>query len=79
MTELVVDTVETTKLVDQPTLAPSRKVTAGIIGSALTVVLMWILGYFGVATFPAGVESAITALITVGVAYVTRDRLLIQL
>jgi hypothetical protein len=60
-------------LVDQASNAPTRKVAFAGIAGALTFVILWGLGQFGV-TFPAGMESAMTVIVSSVIAYFTRDK-----
>lgn len=53
-------------------LAPTRKVTAGVFGGAITTVIVWALGLGGVAV-PGSVAGAITTIVGVAVAYLVRD------
>lgn len=60
------------KLVNQDTPAPTRKVAVGGIAGSLTVVLVYIIGLFGIE-LPAEVVAALTALIQFGAAYFVRE------
>jgi hypothetical protein len=53
-------------------MKPTRKVQNGGIAGAAVVILVWIVGMFGLAV-PAEVASAFTVLAATGVAYLTRD------
>lgn len=52
-------------------LTPQPKVVAGTTAGAATIVLVWIVGMFGVDV-PALVASAVTVLLTAGAAYLKR-------
>lgn len=49
-------------------MTPNVKVTAGALAGALSVILVWLVGFAGV-TVPPAVASAITVLLTFGVSY----------
>lgn len=59
--------------VNQPTLAPTTKVTAGAIAGAITVVLVWLVGMAGLEV-PAEVASAVTVIISFLTSYIKHDR-----
>lgn len=48
---------------------PARKVAAGSVGSALSVLAVWALAEFGGIDMPTGVESAFVLLVTFLVGY----------
>lgn len=50
-------------------MAPDRKVTAGALAGALTVILAWMLREFAGIEMPAEVSSAVTVLVSFVVAY----------
>lgn len=58
---------------DQPNATPTRKVTAGGLASALTIVLVWALGAAGIDV-PAEVASAITTIFGFAAAYLVPER-----
>jgi putative flippase GtrA len=60
-------------LVKQPTSLPTRKVAAGGSAGAITVVLVWLAGQFGLEV-PGEVASAVTVLISTVAAWFTRER-----
>ncbi len=61
-------------LVDQPTAAPTRKVSAGLAAGAAASLIAWTLNAgFGI-TMPAGMEATCATLILFGVQYFTRDK-----
>ena len=51
---------------------PKRKVAAGALAGALTVILVWGAGLRGLAV-PPEVASAVTVLLTFGVSYLISD------
>lgn len=57
---------------NQPSAAPTRKVTAAGLAGAVTTVAAWVAGQFGV-TVPAEVAVAVTTILTVGTAYIVKD------
>lgn len=57
----------------QTTSAPTTKVTVGALAGALTVVLVYICGLFGLV-IPAEVAAAVTVLISFGASYIVRER-----
>lgn len=59
--------------VNQPTLAPTNKVLAGGIAGACSVILIYVLGEFGIE-MPPEVASAITFLLATGAGYMTKNR-----
>lgn len=59
--------------VNQPTAAPTNKMVAVGVSGALTVVLVYVLGEFGV-DMPVEVASAITVLISFASGYMTRNK-----
>lgn len=50
-------------------MAPDRKVTAGALAGALTIVLVWAVQEFAQVVIPGEVASAITMIITFCVSY----------
>lgn len=58
---------------NQSSAAPTNKMTAVGISGALTVVLVYILGQFGVA-MPVEVASAVTVLISFLSGYIVREK-----
>lgn len=60
-------------LVNQPTWLPTEKVAAGGVGGALSIVLVYALGEFGV-NMPNEVAQAITVLVAGVFAYFKRNR-----
>lgn len=57
---------------DQPTMQPTQKVAAAGIGGSLSIVLVYILGQFGLEV-PPEVASAVTALVSFGAGYLVRE------
>lgn len=51
---------------------PTTKVQAAGVGGAGAVVLVWVLGLFGI-DMPAEVAASVSALIAVGAGYVKSD------
>lgn len=60
-------------MINQPTAAPTRKVTAGALAGAVTILAVFVFGQFGV-DIPAEVSSSVTVLLTFAASYVVRDR-----
>lgn len=58
--------------VTQPTAAPTRKVTAATLAAAVATLATWALAEAGVDV-PAGVEAALTTLVTFAGGYLVRD------
>ena len=63
-----------TPLKDQPTAVPSRKVQAGSLAGAVTVLLVWTADEFLGIAITAEVASAITVVIASITSYLARDR-----
>lgn len=57
----------------QPTPTPTRKVTAGALAGAVTIIGVYVAGIFG-ADVPAEVASSITTLLTFVAGYIVKDR-----
>lgn len=53
-------------------MTPNRKVTAGGLGGALAMVLVWGLGELGVDV-PAEVAAALSTVVGFGLAYFTNE------
>lgn len=53
-------------------MTPSRKVGAGALAGATTIILVFILGSAGV-DLPAEVASAVTTILTFATSYFVRD------
>lgn len=53
---------------------PRKKVVAGAVAGSATVVIVWLLGQFGVDV-PPEVASALTVLLGSGAAYLKREHL----
>ena len=65
------------KLVNQPTPNPTRKVTAGLAGGGVTALLIWIAGMFGVelpAEAAAELGAIVATIVSLIAAYFTRER-----
>jgi putative flippase GtrA len=58
--------------IDQPTAVPTRKVTAGTLAGALSVLLVWVLRLFSVEV-PGEVGAAFATIIGFVTAYFVRD------
>jgi hypothetical protein len=54
-------------------LTPTRKVAAGGVGGAATIVLVWLAGMFGLE-MPPEVAAALTVLLGTGAAYLRTER-----
>lgn len=52
---------------------PTRKVTAAGIGVPASIVVVWIVGLFGIE-MPPEVAAAVASLISTGLAYFVRDK-----
>jgi|JI10StandDraft_1071094.scaffolds.fasta_scaffold718381_3 hypothetical protein len=64
---------DTQQLPEQPkSLAPKRKVTAGLLAGSLSTIVMWVLSANGI-TAPPGIESAITTIFSFLVAYIVPE------
>ena len=59
---------------NQPTAAPTRKVTAGALAAALTTILVWVLSEFAGVELPPEVAAAVTSILTLGAAYIVPER-----
>lgn len=59
--------------INQPTLKPTTKVTAGGLGGAVAVLTVAILGQFGV-DLGAEVAAALTTLLSFGASYLVKDK-----
>lgn len=56
-------------------MTPSTKVTAGTAAAALTTLLIWLAQSQGwVDDIPAGLEVAITTLLTLAAGYIVKER-----
>jgi hypothetical protein len=58
---------------NQPTAEPTNKILAAGIGGAVSVVLAWLLGVFGVDV-PAEVAAAMTTIIAFAFGYMTKEK-----
>jgi hypothetical protein len=63
-------------LVDQPTMALTRKATAAAIASATVTIVVWIMNDFAGIAMPAVVQAAFQGLITIGAIWGTTNRAL---
>lgn len=59
--------------INQPSMAPTTKVSAGGVAGALTVLVVWILGLLHVAV-PPEVASALTVIISFVTSYFVKQR-----
>ena len=59
--------------INQSSLVPTTKVTAGGVAGAITVLVVWILGMFNVAV-PPEVASAFTVIVSFAISYFVRER-----
>ena len=59
---------------NQPSVAPTSKVTAAGVGGATTVVLVWLVHELTSLQITAEVASSFTVLIAFISAYLTRDK-----
>lgn len=59
--------------VEQPTAAPTRKVTAAGLGGALTVIIVFVINSLGTEV-PGEVASAITTVVTFLAGYFIKER-----
>lgn len=55
-----------------PIEKPSRKVNAGMLAGALSILLVWIVGMFEIKV-PAEASSALTTVITFVTSYFVQD------
>lgn len=60
--------------VNQPSIAPTTKVTAGGVAGALTVLVVWVLGLLHVPV-PPEVASALTVVISFVASYLIKQRI----
>lgn len=60
-------------LVDQDTAAPTRKLSAGVLGASCATLVVAGIGMAGVE-IPPGVEGALATLFAFGAGYLVRDR-----
>lgn len=61
------------KKVNQPTAAPTRKVAAGGVGGALSIVVIYAFQGLTGVQLPAEVSSAVTLLVTFATSYIVRE------
>jgi hypothetical protein len=54
-------------------MTPTTKVTAGALAGALSIILVWLIGFAGV-TVPPAVASAFTVILTFGVSWLVTER-----
>ncbi len=59
--------------INQPSAAPTTKVSAAGISGALTVVLVYVLGFGGVEV-PPEVASALTAIVAFAASYLIKSK-----
>lgn len=59
---------------DQPTAAPTRKVTAGAAGAAIATLIVGVATWLGAPQPPVGLEGAIATVVALAAAYLTRER-----
>lgn len=59
---------------DQPSLAPTRKVASAGGAGAIVLILVWLLETYAGADIPAEVAAAATTLISLAVAYMVSDK-----
>ncbi len=59
--------------IEQPTPAPTRKVAAGGIAGAVSIVLLYIVQQVFNITVPAEVASAITLILSFGFSYLVKE------
>jgi hypothetical protein len=69
-----------TELIKQRTAMPTRKVNAAILGGAIATITMGLLAAFAPEIYGRfaqvpGMETALGSLVSVGLAYVVKDRL----
>jgi putative flippase GtrA len=60
-------------LVDQPTAAPTRKVAAGGIAGAVSIVALYLVQALFNVTVPAEVASAVTLILSFGMSYIVKE------
>ncbi len=63
------------QLIDQPTAAPTRKVAAGGIGGALSIVLIYLVELVFDLSLPSEVVASITAIISFLSSYFVREEM----
>jgi len=54
-------------------MSPDRKVSAGALAGALSVIIVWLISYFANVEIPPEVASAFTVVLTFGTAYVVTE------
>lgn len=59
---------------NQSTANPTRKVTAGGLAGAVTVILVWVVQEAFAIEIPGEVASAITVVLSFAAAYMTQER-----
>lgn len=62
------------RLVDQPSPAPTRKVTAAALGAALATIAVWAAHAFAGVDVPPGVEGALAVVLGFVCGYLVRER-----
>lgn len=61
------------RLVSQPTAAPTRKVTATALGGAFATLTAWALQTYGGVDVPPGIEAALAVVFAVLMGYIVRE------
>lgn len=61
------------QLVNQPTAKPTRKVAAGGIGGALSIILTYLVQAIFNVELPAEVASAVTLLVSFASSYIVKE------
>lgn len=59
--------------INQPTLKPTTKVTAGGLGGAVAVLIVAVLGAFGI-DMGGEVAAALTTVLSFGASYLVKDK-----
>jgi hypothetical protein len=67
--------MSTYPLVEQPTAAPTRKVTAIAVAGALLTTAIWALEQFGNVAIPAEVQGSLHTAMGLLVGYLVKDRM----
>lgn len=59
---------------NQPTAAPTNKVTAGVLGGALATVVVVTIQLLTGVEFPVGFEAAVATILGFFAAYMTKEK-----
>lgn len=59
---------------NQPTAAPTTKVTVGALGGSLAAIMAWLLAEIWMVNMPPGTEGAFATLLAFLLAYIVPER-----